>query len=71
MRLLPMFALLAATLSAGASAYHRPAPPARYVDVEVVDRDTGRLATTYWHDGQLWLGSLHEPAVGVISLSGL
>ena len=23
------------------------------------------------HDGQLWLGSLHEPAVGVISLSGL
>jgi len=23
------------------------------------------------HDGQLWLGSLHEPAVAVISLSGL
>jgi len=23
------------------------------------------------HDGQLWLGSLHEPAVAVMSLSGL
>jgi hypothetical protein len=23
------------------------------------------------HDGRLWLGSLHEPAVAVVSLSGL
>jgi hypothetical protein len=47
-RLLTTLALLAA--SGAASAY-----TGHLVDVEVIDRDTGRVATTHVHDGQAWI----------------
>lgn len=47
-RLLSTLALLVLTAASSARAGH-------YVDVEVIDRDTGLVATTHAHDGQYWI----------------
>lgn len=65
--------LIFATLAlAPAAARHRVAPVGQYVGVEVIDRDTGRIAPVYAHDGQYWLAGTpgHRYAVRLRNLSG-
>ena len=45
-----LFAALALTALTAA-----PAHAGAYLDVDVIDRDTGQIATVYAHDGQYWL----------------
>ena len=64
-RLLTALALLAASSASSATVGH-------YVDVEVVDRDTGRVATTYPFDGQSWIAGTpgNRYAVRLRNLTG-
>lgn len=65
--LLTALALTAAALAAPAAAQ---APS--YVEVEVIDRDTGRLAQVHAWDGQYWLAGTpgHRYAVRLQNLTG-
>jgi hypothetical protein len=62
---LASLALAAATSVAGAHS-------GRYIDVDVVDRDTGQLATVHRHDGQYWIAGTpgHRYTVRLRNQSG-
>jgi hypothetical protein len=63
------FALIALILALGATAAH--ASYGSLVEVEVVDRDTCQVATTYPHRGQYWIAGTpgHRYAVRLINRS--
>jgi hypothetical protein len=48
-----------------------PAWAGHYLDVEVIDRDNGQIATVYAHDGQYWVAGTpgHRYAVRLINRS--
>jgi hypothetical protein len=70
----PMRTLLAslAALVLSAATGSAPAVAGHYVDVNVIDRDTGQTATVYAHDGQYWIAGTpgHRYAVRLINRSG-
>jgi hypothetical protein len=59
-------------LAAAALLGSRAAQAGHYVEVEVVDRDTGQVATVHAHDGQYWLAGTpgHRYAVRLQNRSG-
>jgi len=66
-----VFATLAALVLSALLA-SPPALAGAYFDVEVIDRDTGQIATVYAHGGQHWLPGTpgHRYAVRLINRSG-
>jgi hypothetical protein len=66
-RLLSTLALAFASLSAASTAH-----AGHFVDVSVIDRDSGQVSTTYAHDGQYWIAGTpgHRYAVRLRNNTG-
>ena len=63
--------LLALAMAAPAHA-HRPSPSPALVELEIVDRDSGRRLQSWQHQGQAWVaGEPGRPyAIGLRNLTG-